>query len=287
MKHLDMLQKLGLGDNWASLGILIAVGMVMFGSLILVAIALHKRQTKHDFTTSGLHIINGRMGAGKTYLMTWAALIALKRGLKVYANYWLCPKGKHHDKDEQGERIRCDNCVPLVTCWTDVLAVQGNTQYRPVLILLDEMHVWWAVYDTKAGRTLENWISSLRKNGLMLLGTTQDYTFLAQRVRRLAYSCWLGAPGGLSGHKYKSYDPHSFDPYRKNLGPTLGRFSLHRHKKIMRSYDTREVILPADIDPAVEAALAPVAAPRLAPDDFIETDLYSPKHARMPRRMVA
>ena len=278
----NVLGKLGLGDNWVSLGILIGAGMGMFGCLILVAIALHKRQTKHDFTTSGLHIINGRMGAGKTYLMTWAALIAIKRGLVVYANYWLCPKGKHHEKDEHGDRIRCTNCVPLVQSWADVMEVKGGTQYRPVLILLDEMHVWWAVYDTRAGRTLENWISSLRKNGLMLLGTTQDYTFLAQRVRRLAYSCWLGAPGGISGHKYKSYDPHSFDPFHKNLGPTLGRFSLHRRRRIMRSYDTREVILPADVSNEETPGKVVAKVPKLEPDDFVEADLYHAQHLFRP-----
>jgi hypothetical protein len=226
------------------------------------------------------------MGAGKTYLMTWAALIAIKRGLAVYANYQLCPAKRRHKKDADGVEIRCDQCVPLLQNWADVLAVKGGTQYRPALILLDEMHVWWAVYDTRAGRTLENWISSLRKQGLMLLGTTQDYTFLATRVRRLAYSVWHGAPGGISGHKYKSYDPHSYDPYKKTLGPTLGRFSLHRRRRIMHSYDTREVILPAEID-GEEPETKAIRPPKLEPDDFVEADLYAPKHARLPRVKVA
>lgn len=120
-------------------------------------------------------IYEGRPGEGKTLCLTADLIRAMRRGYVVAANY------RVWDPETGQEAL-------LVTSWSDVMtwAIVARLQERPMLIGLDEVHVW--ADSRQWQRTPGWWLADLamhRHLGIGISGTTQSLSQVDSRLRLL------------------------------------------------------------------------------------------------------
>lgn len=229
----------GLSTGAGEIAVVFLMLILAFLTMVILAQLGHASETKHNFMQAGMYFIVGRMGAGKTYLMTWAAFHAHKRKLEIFTNVSSL-------QYKSGLSVN-GNPPGMLRNWEDVMALQAlakelkSTQWRPIVVLLDEVHLWWRSYEWEVDSDLEEFFSYLRKIGILLLGTTQDWAFMSKRLRRLAYGVWEGKPW-VHGHKYSLYTPGGFEMFSRGRPKNEGQLYLIRRKKIMKTYDTREIV---------------------------------------------
>lgn len=188
-----------------------AVGLAMFG----LGQVLHRGQGRRDFASPGMFAVVGRMGAGKTLLLAQAALDAGRAGRPVYANFQV-----------RGGTLLAD--------WQDVLAVPEGS-----LVLLDEVQLWWPSTAWQAPPEVLAWASQLRKRRLTLLWSSQDWSFVAKRLRLLTFGVWKASRRGGEGHRYDLWAAESFG---KQNGEKLATLRMKRAAEVMASYDTLEIV---------------------------------------------
>ena len=83
-KYLGISDKtLGIPPEYAFILFLLAACFPLY----MIAHLAHRSQTKYEFLSPGLRAVTGKFGAGKTYLMTWAALACMKQGVRAVKGY--------------------------------------------------------------------------------------------------------------------------------------------------------------------------------------------------------
>jgi hypothetical protein len=196
----------------------VAIGLGAFAALsIALGFVLHHKSAKSDFCRPGLHGVVGRMGGGKTLLMTLAALHCMKKGRPVFANY------------------KVTGATQLKS-WADVVAVPIGS-----LVLLDEVHLWWPSTAYKVPPDLAAWCSQLRKLQITCIWSSQDWAFVAKRLRLLTFTCWFATRAPMGGHVYKCYDAYDMGSGRRKA-PPLSTMVIKRPKEVMAAYDTLELV---------------------------------------------
>ena len=204
-------------------GLVEIVAGVGFGLLVLVGVPvmlLSRRSTKAQALHAGLYGVVGRMGAGKTYFMTYRGLQALEVGRLVFANYGF----------EGAERVRT---------WDEVISAPDGS-----LILLDEVHLWWPSAEWNVHPELAAWCSQLRKKGITCFWSSQHDSFVSTRLRRLTFGYWEGRRF-RSGHRYELFDAHGFHTSTKRV--KLATHYVKRSQAVMDAYDTLELVEPVEL----------------------------------------
>lgn len=123
-----------------------------------------------------IHVLTGRPGEGKTYLLTKKAIEFLKEGREVWSNYWIKPT----DRNLQGKIHYYEKVNQLVSVENGV-------------ILMDEGHIYfnarnWEKLDEKFQYKLQQH----RKDGLDIWCTAQNVKRLDVIMRELVsnyYEC--------------------------------------------------------------------------------------------------
>lgn len=161
----------------------------------------------------------GRMGTGKTLLVVgWAiALRRLRPHSRIVTNFGL------------------DCADQVVSSWAEVY------ELRDCVFILDEAHLWASSNSSKAlnlqGR---QWISQLRKRGVVLVWVSQSQARVAKALRELTTDLWV-CRKMWGYHIVIMRDPDNEDA--KPLGWSLRRLDLDA----ARAYRTRDdVPIPSD-----------------------------------------
>ena len=301
-KYLGISDKtLGIPPEYAFILFLLAACFPLY----MIAHLAHRSQTKYEFLSPGLRAITGKFGAGKTYLMTWAALACMKQGVRavkgydrraitgkeiiynakgkpgtrsVYANYAI--KGQSDPREflkqplmfyPDGEQDR------RLHNWEEILALPWGA-----VICLDEGHLWWASYDWRVSGGLEKWVSQIRKNGHSFYFTSQDWAFVSMRLRRLVQTLWEGQ-GILGGHLYCSFTPGGFEQFQAKRTKSLrvARMYIRRKRRIMHSYNTAEVVESVP-PPRAEVVNATPRSKEIADANSVHEPEYVDFSAQMP-----
>lgn len=237
---MTLLNKVGLHGVHGMLLFAVPMGAILVGLFILGSF-LHKSQTKQEFTQPGLWGIVGFFGSGKSYLMTWAARQAQKqtlcmvRGWSVAVQEEMVSEADRKNKRPIYANYRVRGTIP-VNSWQEILQAPWGS-----VILIDEAHLWWPSYVWDVDPSLEKWASQVRKHGYTVLYTTQDYTFLSKRLRRLTAGVWEGSPF-LKGHKYCLYKASGFDQFRQKRPKPDAKMNIRRRKSVMSMYNTLEIV---------------------------------------------
>ena len=208
--------------------------------IVLLAIALlliigtafgRRRQVHHDAAGAGLFGVTGRMGAGKSYFLTWMAFTALQRKRPVFATYEL--KGginwdEYESKLEAGEPwfgpVLVDN-------WQQIIRVPNHS-----MVIVDEAHGWWPSAAYRSPVEVNMWISTLRHRGITFFWATQWVDSVAKWLRALSFGIWE-CENYKVGHRYTLFHP------RKIYG-AIGkreyeaRIVVKRKQEVMDLYDT-------------------------------------------------
>lgn len=198
---IELVALIGLPSLLAFLGLI-------FGVLVL----LHRRQTKVEVARPGLWAVTGGFGAGKTYLLAWAANRALKAGRPVYANFHI-----------QGARY--------LSSWLEVQAVPDDA-----FVALAELHLWWPVEVRVSPPGIDQWVSQLRHHKITCLWDSQHWMFVNTKFRRLTMGVWEGKKEA-GGHRYSLFDAYNFGRTAK---VRVARMRVRRSKAVMASYNTHE-----------------------------------------------
>ena len=177
-----------------------------------------------------IHILTGRPGTGKTYILTAKALEFLKKGRNVWINYFIDTKGL----DLKGK-------LNFYTKISDIVKVKEG------IILMDEAQIYfnsrnWEVLDER----LQYKLQQHRHQGLDIWGTVQNIKRLDVIMRELVsnyYECHrLFATGEGSKHPFglfflREYDVKDADkPEERRHMFSFDWYWLH--KDTCQRYDT-------------------------------------------------
>lgn len=190
--------------------VLAFVAVVWLGSRVIT-----RRSTYSELTEDyGLYAVVGDMGAGKTYLLAWMGLRAMKAGRLVFANFPL--RG-----------------ADMVSTWTEVLAVPDGS-----MVLLSEMHLCWPIgKTTKIPVGVQTWATQLRKRTITCLWDSQYWTQVGLMWRKLTFRVWHGQKA-FRAHEYELFQ--AFDYGKRGLkAQRLARIFVKRTSEVEQSYDTK------------------------------------------------
>lgn len=205
-----------------------AILLISLAAFMLFINVLNKKTAEAVLRGPGLWGVTGRMGRGKSYLMTlcaWWAIRTKRRSCAdcrstfvnghraLWANY---PVGvDHHEYDNWGELIN---------------APHGS------MILLDEAQLWWGSADHAAPIHVKKWVTQIRKRHITCIWAAQDFEMVARWFRILSSGIWE-AERWKGGHKYTLVDPAYAGKARK-VQKTMALLKIRRKRKIMALYDT-------------------------------------------------
>jgi len=176
----------------------------------------------------GIYVHIGKQGSGKSYSMVKQGLIAITKGLKVYANFAM-----------EGT-FRYENL-------TDLLNIQDS------IILCDEVYQQMSSRNSKRNaKELEDFIPQIRKRNCILIATAQSFDQIKKTFKeqtREIYHHWNGKEkfwGALLAYIFgvnygyeEIYEPQNFG--KVNRHPIYkGYFRFD--SKIFKCYDTNEII---------------------------------------------
>ncbi len=197
--------------------------------LLIVAAVLHSIEGRRTVALYGLYGVVGLLGAGKSYMLTWFAFDARKRGRPIFDNYGV----------EGSTRLNS---------WADVLKVPDGS-----LVLLDEVDLWWNTLDYAAPPEIRSWFKQLRHHDITCLWATQSASFAPKMIRELSFGIFQGSKW-RRGHRYICYPPRLIDSMSKDK-KSITTIYLRRSKKVQRTYDTKGDVTPrrewgssADVD---------------------------------------
>ncbi len=197
------------------------LGLVLL--LLLLATVLHRKQNRSDWASPGLYGVEGRMGAGKSYMLAWCGVQALASGRPVWANFDL--QGAHR-----------------YTCWADLLEVpQGDPDRRETwpMVLMDEVHLWWPREAWRAPGDVMAWASQLRKQKITMFWASQSVAFVSNRLIRLTFGIW-SCVRLRSGHQYTLWAAETYQ--RLSQRERLSRMYVKRAAAVMAAYNTNEIV---------------------------------------------
>jgi len=216
------------------------VGFV-FLAWLLVSIG-HRKLLRVEVNQYGMFAVVGAFGRGKTYLATWLAYYLLHPDQSRQTRKWQ-PRRVFSNMPALKGQTEC------VSTWADVVRICRQYGYHQwtnpdggFLLVLDEAHTWWDSAEVSRPVEIAEIVSQLRKLKVTVILTTQDWSFLPERLRKLCSGVWLAERSVKPGwHTYTSYDTP-----RGRVIPLaakkMGRIRVKRQACVMEAYDTTEFV---------------------------------------------
>lgn len=243
--------------------ILILLGIAV---LLIVGTAFGRRkQVHHDAAAPGLYGVTGRMGAGKSYFLTWMAWTALNNNRLVFCTYELkgfVPFAEWERMVEAGEPWLA---AVLVENWQQIIQVPNGS-----MVIVDEAHGWWPSSAYRSPVEVNMWISTLRHRRITFFWATQWIDSVAKWLRALSFGIWE-CENWKAGHRYTLYHP-------KKIYGKIGtreydaRILTKRKPEVMALYDTHN-----DATHSIEwGGEGETQKVRIAPPATMATDYRSP-----------
>lgn len=131
-----------------------------------------------------IQLIEGKVGSGKTYFAVRLALAHIAAGGVVYSNIEFVRRGvRQYILGKFGVRFRGDSLRSLpamegVKEWYRPDVIQWGTRDCPVLVILDETHLFWNARDyaqtAKTQADMLSFLSQSRKAGVDVIFISQD-----------------------------------------------------------------------------------------------------------------
>ena len=236
--------------------IVYGAGIVVF--LVWAAGRMSKLTSLRMLTEPGLFITTGKMGRGKSYLMTLFIFYAMRQRRVIFANYFVegCKSydefmewidsigGREIVVDRAGKPIgwripdehkHTWNSPVTVSNWTQVIDAPNGC-----MTVIDEAQSWWDSGAFAAPGDVKDWVTRLRKRKITCLCGAQDFTMLSRWLRILAAGVWECRRTG-SVHRYTLVDTSQVGKSAKTQKFTA-RFRCRRKRRVMALYDTFEAV---------------------------------------------
>jgi hypothetical protein len=243
--------------NWHQVVPYLIYGACFIVFMVFAAGRLSKLTALKMLTEPGLFGVTGRMGRGKSYLMTLFAFYAMKQRRVVFANYslhgtktyeeflaWIAVVGRDVQLDKSGDPIgwlvpkdhRKEWPWPVeYSNWAQMLDAP-----MMAMILIDEAQIWWQSADHAAPTHVAAWVTRIRKRQQTVLWGSQDFSFVGRWLRVLSGGIWECRKVGAT-HRYTLVDVSQAGKDPK-VQKTMARFRVRRKKKVMALYDTMETV---------------------------------------------
>lgn len=200
-----------------------------------------------------VHLVEGRRGRGKSYLLTYWAWRMWLKGIPVRANfsmdlYWaairLAVQGRFPRASVAYDWLNGVGFKRLVS-WDDVF------EAIDCVVMFDEAHHY---VDSRAFRDtppeFTQWIQQSRKLGLTLLFASQSFEFLDLRVRRLSDVLWQARVVPGEDGVPKEFYYYGLDPWYAGYSESVIRDRADYVMRVpfdvgvARLYSTLELIEP-------------------------------------------
>ena len=238
------------------------VPLILGGSLVVVFLVfaagrLSKLTSLKMLCESGLYIVTGKMGRGKSYLMTLFVFYALRQRRVVFANYyvegcvpypefiaWVESVGRDIVWDRAGKEIGWKIPKAHAHEWRSPVTVFNWTQIldapNHAMVVVDEAQSWWDSGAFAAPGEVKDWITRLRKRYITCVCGAQDFSMLGRWLRILAAGVWECRRTG-SVHRYTLVDTSQVGKTAR-VQKTMARFRCRRKRAVMALYDTYEAV---------------------------------------------
>ena len=237
--------------------------LILYGSLIVAFMVwaagrMSKLTSLKMLTEPGLFITTGKMGRGKSYLMTLFIFYAMRQRRVIFANYFVegCKSygefmewiehigGREIVVDRAGKPIGWRIPDEFAGEWDSPVTVANWTQVidspNGCMVVIDEAQSWWDSGAFAAPGEVKDWITRLRKRKITCLCGAQDFSMLARWLRILAAGVWECRRTGAV-HRYTLVDTSQVGKAAKTQKFTA-RFRCRRKRRVMALYDTFEAV---------------------------------------------
>lgn len=218
-------------------------------------------------------IFSGKKGGGKTYLAVSRILAHLGRGGTVYTNVQLKPEGcRRYLRKHYGVEMDDSAIVFLDEQGTIDFnkALTGGTRELPVLVVLDELHLFFSAKDhamtATSRRGMLTFLSQTRKVYIDLVFITQEEENLDVHFRRLTDEIWrmkdlsrFKIPLLNIGYPWPHTVAFRFDA-KGGKEPMEKRLIL-RSPEVFECYDTNALLRPVEFAGEVSARRQLAAVP--------------------------
>lgn len=240
---------------------LIGGSCTVFVAVALVA-GLVGRKTTAQITEGSVMGVVGKMGCGKSALMTRWALQHLAKGGIVAANFHLW------EDSTAAEPIPLRGTT-FLSSWSDFGSLYGPTDGPPTLVLIDEVHLAAGSHESmRLSTPVRESLSFARKRRLAVRWATQAPTRAAKPLWELTAT--LARCRATPGGKFRRVEVYESiagrDTFRKDF--LQGRSWVKIPRSVMRAYDHRErpaawacdeqFVIPVDPHLSVLELLPPV-----------------------------
>lgn len=191
--------------------------------------------------------IVGYPGSAKTYYASWLALQDIKKGVKVYANYWIEGAELFHDLEKVLMKVYMQVKWERKV-WLDA----GNPRWKfkptPVTIVIDEINLvcpsrYWYTFNIQ----LIYFFCQSRKMGLNFYWTSQHQNRVEKVVREITN--YIIVCRFFLGEKIPIRIARTFDSTAVDIdGPkkSLNTKLFKINEKIYKLYDTYDMIAIPD-----------------------------------------
>lgn len=200
-----------------------------------------------------IHLVEGRRGRGKSYLMTYWAFQAWRNRVPVLTNFSIDLYRASILLAVRGVFPRASVAYEWLTSigWKQIASWDDAFQALDCWVFLDEAHHYVDARSFKdTPREFLAWLQQSRKVGVSVVFASQSFEFLDVRVRRLSDVLWQArVVPGKDGFP-KEFYYYGLDPWLQGYGEDVIRdradyvMRVPFDLSVARLYDTLELIQP-------------------------------------------